>query len=46
MTFDLSWALSPVESWEGRSFEAVDLQGRVGNQLFQTVVLPLEVLPS
>ena len=40
MTFDLSWALSPVESWEGRSFEAVDLQGKVGNQLFQIVVLP------
>jgi len=43
MTFDLSWALSPVESWEGRFFEAVDLQGKVGNQLFQIVVLPLEV---
>ena len=24
-------------------FEAVDLQGKVGNQLFQIVVLPLEV---
>ena len=43
MTFDLSWALSPVESWDGRFFEAVDLQGKVGNQLFQIVVLPLEV---
>ena len=43
MTLDLSWALSPVESWEGRSFEAADLQGKVGNQLFQIVVLPLEV---
>ena len=40
MMFDLSWALSPVESWEGRSFEAADLQGKVGNQLFQIVVLP------
>ena len=40
MTFDLSWALSPVESWEGRFFEAVDLQGKVGNQLFQIVVFP------
>jgi len=43
MTFDLSWALSPVESWEGCFFEAADLQGKVGNQLFQIVVLPLEV---
>ena len=46
MTFDLSWALmrrGPVESWDGRSSEAVDLQGKVGNQLFQIVVLPLEV---
>ena len=42
MTFDLSWALGPVESWDGRSFEAVDLQGKVGNKLFQIVVLPLE----
>jgi len=33
MTFDLSWALSPVESWDGRFFEAVDLQGKVGNNL-------------
>ena len=33
MTFDLSWALSPVESWDGRSFVAVDLQGKVGNKL-------------
>ena len=40
MTFDLSWALSPVESWEGCFFEAADLQGKVGNQLFQIVVLP------
>jgi len=39
MTFDLSRALSPVESWDGRSFEAVDLQGKVGNKLFQIVVL-------
>ena len=39
MTFDLSWALSPVESWDRRFFEAVDLQGKVGNQLFQIVVL-------
>ena len=43
MTFDLSWALGPVESWDGRFFEAVDLQGKVGNKLFQIVVLPLEV---
>ena len=43
MTFDLSWALSPVESWAGHFFEAADLQGKVGNQLFQIVVLPLEV---
>jgi len=40
MTFDLSWALGPVESRDGRSFEAVDLQGKVGNQLLQIVVLP------
>ena len=40
MTFDLSWALGPVESWDGRFFEAVDLQGKVGNKLFQIVVLP------
>ena len=40
MTFALSWALSRVESWEDRFFEAVDLQGKVGNQLFQTMVLP------
>ena len=43
MTFDLSWARGPVESWDGRFFEAVDLQGKVGNQLFQLVLLPLEV---
>jgi len=23
----------PVESWDGPSFEAVDLQGKVGNHL-------------
>jgi len=44
MTFYLSWALmrlrGPVESRDGRSFEAVDLQGKVVNQLFQIVVLP------
>ena len=40
MTFDLSWALSPVESWDGRFFEAVDLQGKVGNKLLQIVTLP------
>jgi len=27
-------------------FEAVDLKGKVGNQLFQIVVLPIVVLPS
>ena len=46
MTFDLSWALMrlrPVESWDGRFFEAVDLQGKVGNKLLQILVLPLEV---
>jgi len=56
MTFDLSWALmrlrGPVESWDGRFFEAVDLQGKVGNKLLPSwsfrrgpsaVVLPLEV---
>jgi len=26
-------ARGPVESWDGRSFEAVDLQGKVGNKL-------------
>jgi len=40
MTFDLSWALGPVESWDVRSFEAVDLQGKVGNKLLQILVLP------
>ena len=52
MTFDLSWALSPVESWDGRFFEAVDLQGKIDNNLLPSwfsrrgspvVVLPLEV---
>ena len=37
MTFDLSWALmrlrGPVKSWDGRSFEAVDILRKVGNQL-------------
>jgi len=28
---------------DGRFFEAVDLQGKIGNQSFQVVVLPLEV---
>ena len=43
MTFDLSWTLMrrrPRRSWDGRSFEAVDLQGKVGNKLFQIVFLP------
>jgi len=40
MTFDLSWALGPVESWDGRFFEAVHLQGKVGNKLLQIVVIP------
>ena len=43
MTFDLSWAL--MRLWPHRKlgwpfFEAVDLQGKVGNQLFQIMVLP------
>tara|TARA_B100000749_G_scaffold67577_1_gene50619 strand:+ start:1165 stop:1302 length:138 start_codon:yes stop_codon:yes gene_type:complete len=33
MTFDLSWALSPAERWDGRFFEAVNLQGKAGNKL-------------
>jgi len=40
MTFDLSWVRGHVESWDGRFSEVVDLQGKVGNQLFQIVVLP------
>ena len=46
MTSDLSRALvrrchRPESGWP--CFETVDLQGKVGSQLFQTVVLPLEV---
>ena len=46
MMFDLSWALMrlrPHRKPGWRFFEAVDLQGKVGNQLLQIVVLPLEV---
>jgi len=46
MMFDLSWALMrrrPHRKLEWLFFEAVDLQGKVGNKLFQIVVLPLEV---
>ena len=46
MTFDLSWALMrlrPRRKLGWPFFEAVDLQGKVGNQLFQIVVLSLEV---
>ena len=44
MTFDLSWALMRLRprrklGWR-RFFEAVDLQGKVGNKLLQIVVLP------
>jgi len=41
MMFDLSWALMRAAlSKAGMAvFEAVDLQGKVGNQLFQIVVL-------
>jgi len=50
MTFDLSWALSPVESWDGRFFEAVDLQGKIDNNLlpswFSRRGSPVVVLPS
>ena len=44
--FDLSWALMrlrPHRKLGWPFFEAVDLQGKVGNQLFQILVLPLEV---
>jgi len=46
MMFDLSWALMrlrPHRKLGWLFFEAVDLQGKIGNQLFQIVVLPLEV---
>ena len=39
-----SCACGPFEGWDGRLFEAVDLQRKVGNQLFQIIILPLEVL--
>jgi len=46
MMFDVSWALillRPRRKLGWLFFEAVDLQGKAGNQLFQIVVLPLEV---
>jgi len=46
MMFDLSWALMRLRLHRKLGwlfFEAVDLQGKIGNQLFQIVVLPLEV---
>ena len=45
-TSDLSWALMRLRPFRRLGWlfvEAVDLQGKVGNQLFQVVVLPLEV---
>ena len=44
--FDLSWALMRLRSHQNLGwpfFESVNLQGKVGNKLFQIVVLPLEV---
>jgi len=43
MMFDLSWALMRLRPRRklGRPFfEAMDLQGKVGNQLLQIVVIP------
>ena len=52
MTFDLSWALSPVESWDGRFLKRWTSRERSATSCFRSwfsrrgssvVVLPLEV---